>query len=303
MFKIYNSSEKNGQTLSIISGCETTKSSICLTKGGSLEQLIVNGEEIVTNLAQFPYNQTYASSILFPYANRVKDGLYRFKGKNYTLDVNETGNHNALHGLVYNKTFNVVEQNCNSESVSLRLSYTENEPHPGFPFLFTIDLIYKFSLNTLDLEVEITNIGTQPFPFTLGWHPYFKIFNRAKSKLRFKSYQKIESDERFITTGMKAFKTPNPLYLDNISLDDAFILDDNNVAFETQTYKASLSVMNPSNYLQLYTPKHSDAIAIEPMTGVSDSFNNGIGLKKLNPGEKFNNKWSLKISINQKKNK
>jgi aldose 1-epimerase len=59
-------------------------------------------------------------------------------------------------------------------------------------------------------------------------------------------------------------------------------------------------VSKPSNYLQLYTTSHDDAIAIETMTGVSDSFNNGIGLKKLNLGEKFNVKWVLKISSNQK---
>ena len=295
MFKIQKSLKKNCKMLYIISECETTKLNICLSKGGSLEQLIVNGEEIITNLANFPYNQTYASSILFPFANRIKDGKYNFNGKSYSLDVNETKANNALHGLVYNKTFNVIKKNCNSQSASLRLSYTEKKPHPGFPFFFRIDLIYKLTLNTLDLEVEITNTGTNSFPFTLGWHPYFKIFNKAQSKLQFKSYKKLHSDDRCITTSIKESKTPNPLYLDNINLDDAFILEDKNVAFETHRYKANLTVLNASKYLQLYTPNHCDAIAIEPMTGVSDSFNNGIGLKKLSPSKKFNMKWSLKV--------
>ena len=132
----------------------------------------------------------------------------------------------------------------------------------------------------------------------MGWHPYFKIYNRAESKLRFNSLQKLESNDRNITTGIKALKTPNPLCLGNVSLDDAFILEDNNVEFETNEYNAFLKFSYPSNYLQLYTPNHSNAIAIEPMTGVSDSFNNGIGLKKLKPGEKFNVNWLLKISTN-----
>jgi aldose 1-epimerase len=132
----------------------------------------------------------------------------------------------------------------------------------------------------------------------LGWHPYFKIYNRAESKLRFNSFQKLESNDENITTGIKPLKTPNPLFLDNVCLDDAFILEDNNVGFETHEYNANLTFSYPSNYLQLYTPTHSNSIAIEPMTGISDSFNNGIGLKKLKAGEKFNVNWLLKISTN-----
>lgn len=299
MFKIHKTSSGKGQTLQITSGCKTTKANISLSNGGSLEQLVIGNEEIITNLSHLPYNHTYASSILFPFANRIKDGKYRFMGENYNLECNETAGNNALHGLVYNKKFNVVEQNCNSKSALVRLSYNEIEPHSGFTFLFTINLIYKISLNAMTLEIEITNTDRIPFPFTIGWHPYF-VMNDTQSSLEFNSTQKLESDERNITTGITVLKTPNPLYLNNMSLDDAFVLEDNNVAFDTQRYRANLTVSDESKYLQLYTPKHENAIAIEPMTGVSDSFNNGIGLKKLNPKEKFNIKWTLDISIKSK---
>lgn len=299
MFKIHKTSSEKGETLQISSGCETTKANISLSNGGSLERLVVGNEEIVTNLSHLPYNNTYPSSILFPFANRIKNGKYRFMGENYNLECNETAGNNALHGLVYNKKFNVVEQNCHSKSALVRLSYNEVEPHPGFTFLFTIDLIYKISLNTITLEIEITNTNRIPFPFTIGWHPYF-VMNDTQSSLEFNSVKKLESDERNITTGITVLKTPNPLYLNNMSLDDAFVLEDNNVAFDTQRYRANLTVCDESKYLQLYTPKHDNAIAIEPMTGVSNSFNNGIGLKKLNPKEKFNIKWILDISIKPK---
>jgi hypothetical protein len=45
MFQIHKSLEKKGQILRIISGYKTTKSDICLSKGRSLKQLFVNGEE------------------------------------------------------------------------------------------------------------------------------------------------------------------------------------------------------------------------------------------------------------------
>jgi len=60
----------------------------------------------------------------------------------------------------------------------------------------------------------------------------------------------------------------------------------------------SLKSSEDDSYLQLYTPSQKNTIAIEPTTGVSDSFNNGIGLKTLNPNESYSINWSLKIQSN-----
>lgn len=49
---------------------------------------------------------------------------------------------------------------------------------------------------------------------------------------------------------------------------------------------------------QLYTPPHDNTIAIEPTTGVSDSFNNGVGLKTLAPNETYNIGWTLALNNN-----
>jgi aldose 1-epimerase len=42
---------------------------------------------------------------------------------------------------------------------------------------------------------------------------------------------------------------------------------------------------------------NTNAIAIEPMTGVSDSFNNKIGLKELSPGQCYEIEWQVNIKI------
>jgi aldose 1-epimerase len=38
-------------------------------------------------------------------------------------------------------------------------------------------------------------------------------------------------------------------------------------------------------YLQIYTPDHRKSIAIENLSAAPDAFNNGLGLKVLEPGE------------------
>jgi aldose 1-epimerase len=50
--------------------------------------------------------------------------------------------------------------------------------------------------------------------------------------------------------------------------------------------------------LQLYTPKGLPLIAIEPMTGISNSFNNKIGLQVLKPNETYSITWNVKFNNN-----
>lgn len=73
--------------------------------------------------------------------------------------------------------------------------------------------------------------------------------------------------------------------VNNQFLDDCFILESNAVLFNMPNYILTLKSSENECFLQLYTPPHPNIIAIEPITGVSDSFSNGIGLKTLNPDD------------------
>jgi len=58
-----------------------------------------------------------------------------------------------------------------------------------------------------------------------------------------------------------------------------------------------LTSSEKENFLQLYTPMNTNAIAIETMTGVSDSFNNKIGLKELSPRKNYDIEWVITVKI------
>ena len=48
----------------------------------------------------------------------------------------------------------------------------------------------------------------------------------------------------------------------------------------------------------MYTPPGFSIIAIEPMTGISNSFNNKIGLQVLQPSESYSLSWNVKFKNN-----
>ena len=65
--------------------------------------------------------------------------------------------------------------------------------------------------------------------------------------------------------------------------------------FKTPEYDLKISTTGKNNFLQIYTPPIANVVAIEPTTGVSDSFNNNIGLQLLAPQKTQEITWGLTV--------
>jgi aldose 1-epimerase len=294
MFHIFTIIKDGLPIISLQNSDTSTAAIICLEQGGRLQELSLLGENIIKELPDFNYNASYASAILFPFANRIENGKYTFKNTKFQLDCNEKGL-NALHGLVYNKKFKIVHKIESSSYASVTIAYKELEESLGFPFKYNIHLTYTLTNDELSLSVTIKNTDINPFPFTLGWHPYFLSHDLKNSSLSFNSAKKIKFNKNLITQKVIDEKTEKAFKIENKQLDDCFILNSNTIGFKTPNYQLEISTNQIENYVQLYTPENLPLIAIEPMTGVSNSFNNSIGLRVLLPNRSYSLKWNVKI--------
>ena len=282
--------------LEIENSSKTVFAKIFLNDGASLQELKLFGQTLIKKLSPLDYKNTYASSILFPFANRIKDGTYIYNNETYKFLVNEAPNNNALHGLVFDKTFDVIDETTAENSASVKLLYKEDKKSEGFPFTYSIQLEYRITETTLDLNVEVKNTDSETFPFTLGWHPYFLSSNLSESLLSFESTKKMVFSDRMITTETTNNPDPSEMLLKDKQLDDCWALDKTKVEFATPNYNLSINSSEENCFLQAYTPPLVNVIAIEPTTGVSDSFNNKIGLKTLAPNATYQLDWSLKLN-------
>ncbi|ALJ05056.1 hypothetical protein APS56_07915 [Pseudalgibacter alginicilyticus] len=269
---------------------------INLSEGASLLLLTLSGRQIIKDLYPLTYSNTYASSILFPFANRIKDGAYTFKGQNFLFEINQKEENNALHGLVYNKIFTLIDEKTTERSASVILQYEELKESIGFPYTFIIQLEYTLTNNGLSLGVSVKNTSTKAFPFTLGWHPYFDSSSLYDSTLEFESNKKLIIGDRNITTGIETIEPVSVFQIKDKQLDDCYVLDSNEIVFKTPDYELFIKSTSQENFLQMYTPPKANTIAIEPTTGVSDSFNNEIGLQILNPNESYRLSWSVQVN-------
>lgn len=269
-----------------------------LHQGGRLAQLQIDNQPIIVEDSSFPYSDSYAASVLFPFVSRVSGGTYEFKGKQFQLDCNTLDGQNALHGLVYNKTFKVVSTNANDDECSVVLKLDENQKQKGFPYLYELLLTYTFSSSGMSLSVKAINSGDEVFPFTIGWHPYFSVSNFENATLQFDADEQVVFDENLIATGTKPNPFANPLQLGGNSFDDCFIVNDNKATLHTAIYDANIKVDSDDFYLQIYTPPNLPMMAIEPMVGMSDSFNNKFGLMELDPQKSYEITWNIDVTLN-----
>ena len=294
MFHIFTVIKDGLPIIRLQNSDKATTAIINLEQGGRLQELTLLGKSIMKEIPDFNYNASYASAVLFPFANRIEKGKYTFNNTKFQLDCNEKGL-NALHGLVYNKKFKIVHKIESSSYASVTIAYKELEESLGFPFKYNIHLTYTLTNDELSLSVTIKNTDINPFPFTLGWHPYFLSHDLKNSSLSFNSAKKIKFNKNLITQKVIDEKTEKAFKIENKQLDDCFILNSNTIGFKTPNYQLEISTNQIENYVQLYTPENLPLIAIEPMTGVSNSFNNSIGLRVLLPNRSYSLKWNVKI--------
>jgi aldose 1-epimerase len=276
-----------------------TRAKIFLNEGASLQELVFDGEKVIGDVSPLDYKDTYASSLLFPFASRVEDGKYRFNNQDFQLEINELDRNHALHGLVYNKPFVVRNQDTAEDYAKIDLEFEETNLTKGFPYTYSVFISYFITDSKLDFSVQFKNTSNKAFPFTYGWHPYFYSSDVSKSFLQFQSSKEVVFDERLITQNLIEKSIKGKLTIGQKQLDDCFQLDTTKVIFSSPNYDLEIKSSTKNGFLQVYTPPIKNCIAIEPVSGISNSFNNNIGLEILEPKEIKNVSWSLDFTSRQ----
>lgn len=252
--------------------------------------------------------KVYRSSILFPYPNRIKDGEYKFNGKQHQFDINFPDEHNSIHGLVHDLPFEVIGEQATESEAKVILGLDYKGELPGYPFLFKIQITLVFNhKDEFTMQTSIQNPGSDVLPFGYGWHPYFNAGSSVDHmEISFPSTHKLIVDDRMIPTGDRAsydqFNSESSL--EGVQLDDCFLVGSGQKKVVTRIRDthtgAHYSVWQESgvdkfNFLQVYTPPDRDCIAIEPMTCPPDAFNSGESLLKLNPGASWAGTFGVSV--------
>lgn len=270
--------------------------------GAALVQLKHQGLNYCPERPSAELVSRYHGSVIAPWANRIRDGRYEYRGTSYQVAVNEKALGNSLHGLSASVDWEVTglsKSGCRFASIVGETS--------GYPWRIELMADYELSEEGLSLSFTARNLSEQTAPFSWAFHPYFQLPEAAPQQwmLTLGASNYVAVDERLLPAATEAvsrefdFRAGSNCCL--IGLDHCF------GGFQPgETITATLSAEagksleiswdQSSPWVQLHHPAATPAtLVIEPQSAPPDAFNSQVDLVELQPGEQYQAKIQISI--------
>ena len=272
-------------------------------------------------------------AFLIPYPNRIlgdpssdgKSVITHWRG--HTLAVpanfpskNPGGRVVAIHGLI---TLSKAED-LHTETTSDGQTATGviHAGDFGGHWLSDTDLNFTIALTADGVQTTITakNVGKEPEPMSIGWHPYFQIpsSDRAQARVHVPASMMAlvnNYGDAFPTGQLKPVKgtvydynAPGGVALDDHFLDDNFShlvrtgdAVDVKMIDPKSKYGLTVAALSPEiRTVQVYSPKGSTFVAVEPQFNYVDPFGKewkgmDTGMVTLRPGQSVT--WKVRLEL------
>lgn len=229
------------------------------------------------------FGTKYGNPILFPTPNRIRDAVYTWQGRTYTMT--KRGEKVLLHGLVKDEPFAVTRLDATEEAAVCEAQIAiapGNALYEGYPFACTLTVRYTLTAAGLHMDVTVHNDGEQEMPFGFAVHPYFsKRGDANKVALTVPCRRYYEADEALIPTGRilpvdeakticDGYHTVESLYLDNVFRG---MTADMESKVQYEDVIVHISASDCFRNAVVYTPHDRPGFCIEPQTCATNFIN------------------------------
>jgi len=276
---------------------------------------------------------SFGGAFLVPYPNRIRGKLSAdgntittdWKGKTITVPANWKGKSPgaepvAMHGLIVaSKTDDVkTETTADGQTVTGTIHCGDFGGH----WLSKTDLNFTIALtgDAVDATITAKNVGDEPEPISIGWHPYFNIPSGDRTQARLhvpgeltaevNNYNDVFPTGKLLPVkGTKYdFTAPDGKPLGDIFLDDNWSKlkrTDDAVDVELSDPAANYGIhvlgLSPEiKTVQVYAPPTKEFAAIEEQFNFGDPFGKewhgmDTGMVTLKPGASVT--WHVRLKL------
>ncbi|MEM0135014.1 MAG: aldose 1-epimerase [Thermoplasmatales archaeon] len=224
-------------------------------------------------------NQTHGGcASLIPFANRVRDASYSWRGRKYSLPRND-GN-NSIHGFT-------KDLNWDISTVDTKMILNSEIDREDYPSRLKCQSMIELKEDSILIRFTISNVGDIDVPLSIGLHPYFLHEGSWKVRQPSKVKKLNYVDEYFPDGTMTEVDSEYLSSGKGREFDNCFLVG-SSLSFESANHVLNIQTDN-MNYFVIYNGKYSNgkSVAVEPMTSAPNAFNNGIGLVTLRSNSKF----------------
>jgi aldose 1-epimerase len=277
----------------------------------------------------------FGGAFLVPYPNRIigepsSDGksiITQWRGHTLSLPANfpskrPGGPTVAIHGLINQDKVEDLQTQTTADGQTV--TGVIHAGDFGGHWISDTDLNLTIALTGDAVEATITakNVGKEPEPISIGWHPYFRIPSGQRAQVRLHvpaSMMALVNNygDAFPTGQLKPVKGTEYDYnaADGVPLDDHF-LDDNFSHLQRTQGAAEVKIIDPAAHygltvsalspeirtVQVYSPKDASFVAVEDQFNYVDPFGKqwrgmDTGMVTLRPGQSVT--WKVRLSLFQ----
>jgi aldose 1-epimerase len=260
--------------------------------GGSIGSWSVSGQQMLRNASEsgIAARDPYATAgfPLVPYSNRIGQGKFDWRGKLVTLARNFPPEPHSIHGVGFEKPWQVESRAA--DSAVLRLTH---RPDAGWPWAFDARQRMTLTEDALILEFEATNLESQAVPLAFGFHPYFPS-NGARLTFHAHGVWLTGPDglpcELIRPKGSFDFSKGAPA--ENVDIDHCFTDWSGMaiVAWLGQTRALGISASRELSNAVVYIRRELDAFCFEPVAHINNAINRDDrepAMPVIAPGESF----------------
>ena len=224
---------------------------------------------------------------LVPYSNRIRDGVFRFGGRDVRIERNNLPQRHPLHGHGWRGAW-TVEHAREAEAV-LAFAW----PGGDWPWPFRAE--QRFQLDGAGLEVALTveNRGDSPMPAGLGFHPYFPCPPGTVLDTQVDEVWTVDGDlfpdGRAPAAGRYALRER---VIHHADLDNGYGGWSGDATIRWPDGQA-VRITSPERFFQVYAPTTEDVLCAEPVSHANGALNApeaeqaALGLRVLAPGERL----------------
>ncbi len=273
----------------------------------TLRQLTVDGHDLVQGFDESVAAPFGCGIVLVPWPNRVRDGRWVHQDAVQQLDITEVDRTNAIHGLLRNTPYQLVE--TSDDAVTLGAAVV---PQHGWPFHLWTTVEYRLTGNGITVTHSVTNLGAEPAPYAVGTHPFLRVGDHGVDDLTLtaQAVEHVIVDDRLNPVGLEpatgAWDLRVGRLVAELALDDAFRVEPDadgvirTVLSAPDGTETELWQEADWEWLQLFITRvfptaggPVTAIAVEPMTAPADALNSGVGLRWIEPGASWSGSWGI----------
>src|SRR5262249_21060745 len=280
---------------------------------------------------------TIGGAFLVPFANRIRgkvsadgsDLTTTVAGKEVQLPANWSGKNpgaemHAIHGLMLRSKFEGIQQRSTPAASTVSGIFHAGNWDGHWPSNTDMSVRVVLSNQAVEFTLTAKNVGKEPLPMGIGWHPYFSIPSGERKQARLhlpaaKVAGMNNYDDVFPTgevhpvamgDGKYDFTAPDGKALDDIYLDDNFqdLKRDATGGSATSTvidpagkYGIRIRAVSPEiKSIQVYSPPDKSFVALEPQFNLPDPYgsewkNAQTGMVLLKPGETTT--WRVRLEL------